>query len=683
MDARQRKVRQRIYREKPYKVMHVCMATDVDVETLRDKKPWDPSYFYTEHVLFSIKLYADGLMETMPEFSKPIEEEGGIGAELTSQSVFLSDKDVAAAIRKGFKLATYRVSSKLGSEFEYSFENINALVLPAQIEEARRREASMDAVAAANSRGTSRSSDPIAWKQDPPAQGYDKSVAVYAELVSGTGFEGERLYVNYQVTMPQGWSLRTGDLSDGLSGKDLKKKGGAGALMASMDGYASGKDAHGMLSGTTQTALAREARGGIHIPTLRPMWKGVHIPYVFDSFSRALWGYSFFILTVLAVILGVDYPFWLIPCFGFLYVVGTGYPGGPVQVLLLPKGKTGSGLHKTSAKRTLVGAQVTSPSATFNHLMNFSFDVKELDLASEANPSLPSSQAPTILFQVYSVGLFGRNILEGCGYVHMPSSSGAVDVMINTWKPIGGIGAQQRDYFLGSSARLKDPSFVEVPNKDHAPTALNRFGVRTETSGELRFRAHVAITDPRALIKQVDAQLEARTQIVPRRTIADILQDSSVFKSNPNLQRSLQSLASSTTSLAGGGGGGGGGGLADSTVIGRKAELLIAQAKAKLAASGKSSSLTPRSEGDFRPSSSFGDSSKMSLRDDDEGTLSPLLSTAEAKSSVGGASGGGGSAKVALAPLTAPQAKSSSRAGRTRYGNDDEQDLEQSEPLLR
>ena len=35
-DVRGMKVRERLFREKPFKTMHVCMATDVNVEVIKD-----------------------------------------------------------------------------------------------------------------------------------------------------------------------------------------------------------------------------------------------------------------------------------------------------------------------------------------------------------------------------------------------------------------------------------------------------------------------------------------------------------------------------------------------------------------------------------------------------------------------------------------------------------------------
>ena len=63
LGAREKKVRERVFREKPYKTMHICLATDVDVDALIDGKYVDANLFYTEHILFSIRIYTDGLIE--------------------------------------------------------------------------------------------------------------------------------------------------------------------------------------------------------------------------------------------------------------------------------------------------------------------------------------------------------------------------------------------------------------------------------------------------------------------------------------------------------------------------------------------------------------------------------------------------------------------------------------------
>jgi len=109
------------------------------------------------------------------------------------------------------------------------------------------------------------------------------SLSISAEIVSATGFEGDKIYICYQVQVPDGWKVRTGNLVDGIAEEDLRnagkatagKKGagnkrwkrrfghggGAGDVggahsvanavldALAMDGFADGIDAEGMLNG--------------------------------------------------------------------------------------------------------------------------------------------------------------------------------------------------------------------------------------------------------------------------------------------------------------------------------------------------------------------------------------------------------------------------------------------------
>ena len=97
-----------------------------------------------------------------------------------------------------------------------------------------------------------------------------------AEIVSASGFEGNNIYVCYQVHVPEGWKVRTGNLTDGISEADFRAAAGgnnkkdvrkrrkregreenaAGTVTnaildaLAMDGFADGTDAEGMLNGT-------------------------------------------------------------------------------------------------------------------------------------------------------------------------------------------------------------------------------------------------------------------------------------------------------------------------------------------------------------------------------------------------------------------------------------------------
>jgi hypothetical protein len=110
--------------------------------------------------------------------------------------------------------------------------------------------------------------------------------------------------------------------------------------------------------------------------------------------------------------------------------------------------------------------------------------------------------------QVYSVSMFKRHTLEGCGYLTVPDScSGGshnsspgdtVTKDVSTWKPVGDHLAMLTDFYLGGGVHLSDMSCIGVclsapplhPSRDsqipnsHA-SGLSKFGVRTQSSGLL------------------------------------------------------------------------------------------------------------------------------------------------------------------------------------------------------
>ena len=565
-----------------------------------------PSKFFSEHRLLSLRLYNDGLVEMAPELSR-IRDESAHDVGGTSASVFLSNKTVAAGLRTGMRLATYKVRSAGGSEFEYSIENASDFSVPAELEQARLAAMAADAYAASGPR-----TDGV-WAMDPPCEGADESIAYYGEIVSGQGFEGETLFVSYHISYPPEWRVRTGNLVDAVNEEVLKKMASGRAApggsvsrqdqqKASMviegDGFDDGAAALGMLQGTTHTSRARAYRSSATLPTLRPRWRGKHLSFQFDEASRVVWGCSFFLLTVIAIVLGVEYPFWLIPCLVFVFGLGTGYPGGSQQVVLRrpQPGTSGKEGSASSSGKVLVGPAVVYPRAVFNHLISASFDRRSEAAADLSSREAPSSLVPTLVLQVYSVGLFGRVSLEGYGYHHLPERAGSCDVEIKTWRPLGGIQSQMADHFLGSSVRLADPDFVHLPNdlrngmaasKDapggRSAMVLNRFGVRSETSGEIRFRCHAITCNP----STAQAQQQAKAPGPKTRSVDDILKSYNSASSS-NLR------ATFNASLASGFGGAGlsasasreGLGLLgnrasreDSAALARRANELLAQVR--------------------------------------------------------------------------------------------------------
>ena len=461
--------------------MHICLATDVDVAALKQcKSVKSLQGHFTEHILCSIKLYQDGLLEVTPGFSGvTIESMGGVSDGFGSQSdecslsAFLDEETVVGAMANGFNLTTRKIRSKKGSEYKYIIQNMNDLLIPHQIEEVVKQQKVLDARSSLLNKS---STDTSSWKQDPPSKGKQKVHAIYAEIVSGQDFRGNKIFVNYQVTSPKGWDLRTGNLSDGAAEKDIAAikqenhvktgnrenrgrgegrggkgvgvgfEGPSGSDVLALDGYADGMYARGMLYGTTHTATAKDSRRQNGLPN-RPHWKSFFISSELEKGSRIFIGFSFFIITVAAIVLGHSYPFWLVPALVIIFTVGTGPPGGTTQVVLTKneksntgssdkknndndnsnnsdnkssdsnnknKNKNGRVYSQTQSERQLCGSLVSSAVAHLNHLISLSFDV------ADTSASEPFQDTPVMHLQVYSCAPWGRHVLEGYGQFKIP-----------------------------------------------------------------------------------------------------------------------------------------------------------------------------------------------------------------------------------------------------------------------
>lgn len=334
-------------------------------------------------------------MEVTPSFSSVIEEEGLVTHdECSGLSAFIDDHSAETGLKKGFRLATFRVRSAKGSEFEYAIQNINDMLIPYKLEQIEAKKAFVNSIKAAEVRGNASSGS---WMQDPPSR--DKTVGIYAEIVSGRGFGGEKLFLSYEVTTPQNWLLRTGDLSDGVA--NMNKPGNGASTAEQQEQKVLNKKARtegdeGMLQGVTHTAgVSHTMRTALSLPLHRPRWKGVQLSFASGGYSRVIVGLSFFIISCFSVIVGADYPFWIVPALVIVFVLGTGMPGPPPQVVLL-KHKSKVASVNASSKyanqasqrdyvnqdREVVGELEPTPVAVFNHLMRFSFDVNDGKLSA-------------------------------------------------------------------------------------------------------------------------------------------------------------------------------------------------------------------------------------------------------------------------------------------------------------
>ena len=102
--------------------------------------------------------------------------------------------------------------------------------------------------------------------------------------------------------------------------------------------------------------------------------------------TRMVIGLLYFLLTIISILLGASYPFWIIPGLVILFVTGLGPPGSAPAIVIVRNHtkSTGTGLrdpyqnnnntHRgggTDQDRMLIDDQMihNSPIAVFNHLM--------------------------------------------------------------------------------------------------------------------------------------------------------------------------------------------------------------------------------------------------------------------------------------------------------------------------
>ncbi|KAL7482053.1 hypothetical protein ACHAW6_007739 [Cyclotella cf. meneghiniana] len=67
---------------------------------------------------------------------------------------------------------------------------------------------------------------------------------------------------------------------------------------------------------------------------------------------------------------------------------------------------------------------------------------------------------PRIVVQVWELDEFGRSILAGYGFMHLPTNPGDHDIEVNCWRPIGSILEELQSFFLGTSTCLVDEDIV-------------------------------------------------------------------------------------------------------------------------------------------------------------------------------------------------------------------------------
>ena len=477
-------------------------------------------------------------------------------------SLFLSDHSVHAGLRRGFVLSTFRTQRGLslsGSEYEYVVFNARDVLVPHRIEEIRRKDQLVDSIKAAEVLGGG-----MLWKQDPPILTLStpslpptalgtarhptvtpvpqpeqpikaRTHTVHCELMDARGFDGRRVFVTYFVSLPATARLRTGDLTDGEVGPTGV---GTGVVEADFPGR------WGLLQGRTHVATACcDSAFRVRGWTLNRYGRrrGDRVAAALSAGTRLALGVSLLVISVLGVIvLGDEHPFWVVPALLLVFLGGSrGFAFSPSPSVrlsqqrtpttqsLVDKGReTDSGGHWRERDSERVGERDHNGEVSvcaFNHLFYFSYD----DAVREREALCGERETAKVYFQVYScdTGIFPslgppsssvsvaeKGLLEGYGVCNVPlvgrdakggAGGGEFVLEIPCWKPRGGIRSDMRAFYLGDAVRLKSETFVD--SLDSVSAALNKCGVLCESTGVLRVRGSVIVTDP-SLIRSLSPQ---------------------------------------------------------------------------------------------------------------------------------------------------------------------------------
>mmetsp|Transcript_7537 Transcript_7537/g.16294 ORF Transcript_7537/g.16294 Transcript_7537/m.16294 type:complete len:290 (+) Transcript_7537:156-1025(+) len=67
---------------------------------------------------------------------------------------------------------------------------------------------------------------------------------------------------------------------------------------------------------------------------------------------------------------------------------------------------------------------------------------------------------PRIIVQVWELDEYGRSILSGYGFAHLPTNPGYHELEVHCWRPSGSIRDELQSFFLGTSSCLVDENVI-------------------------------------------------------------------------------------------------------------------------------------------------------------------------------------------------------------------------------
>ena len=142
-------------------------------------------------------------------------------------------------------------------------------------------------------------------------------------------------------------------------------------------------------------------------------------------------------------------------------------------------------------------------------------DIKDLDTLTH-NFSLPfelellghnsilNTITPKLLIQINSVDWWERHRIEGYTYVNIPIKTGNFSLDLPCFKPKEDTYMKIFSYFLGGSRKipeLRELFKTESSNELNVDTILNKYGIKTEFSGNLHLNLNVVIQNKELMEK--------------------------------------------------------------------------------------------------------------------------------------------------------------------------------------
>ncbi|KAL7502536.1 hypothetical protein ACHAXN_000869 [Cyclotella atomus] len=94
---------------------------------------------------------------------------------------------------------------------------------------------------------------------------------------------------------------------------------------------------------------------------------------------------------------------------------------------------------------------------------------------------------PRMVMQVWELDEYGRSILAGYGFAHLPTNAGYYELEVHCWRPSGSIEDELQSFFLGTSSCLVDEEVI------FSKAWEKRGKLKTVTSGIVKLHVTVLL----------------------------------------------------------------------------------------------------------------------------------------------------------------------------------------------